>query len=302
MAILTAMAFEERRVSSGGGMMEQLTPVVKWLLIANLAIYFSDLLLFDKWIENHFAFTIQSGIHEFKVWQFLTFQFIHGGVPHVLFNSIGLFFFGPWMERWWGAKRFLLFYLTCGAAGALLYSIQVTAGILPQSFVDILPDGSGQIVPATWVPLVGASAGIYGILVGVAVIAPSLRVTLMFPPVTLTMRQLALALLAIAVGSIVLKLGGNEGGEASHIGGAIMGYFLMKLPALMGGSGGSPQRRRGRPLSEYEPKIRPRTSLDLHSSTEVDRILEKISRDGFQSITDEEREVLHRAARRGDDL
>lgn len=302
MAILPAMSFQERRVSGGGGMMDQLTPVVKWLLIANIAIYFSDLLIFDKWMQDHFAFTIQSGIHERKIWQFLTFQFIHAGVPHVLFNSMGLFFFGPWMERWWGAKKFLLFYLACGAAGAMFYSVLVTAGILPQSYAEILPDGSRQIVPAVWVPLVGASAGIYGILVGVAVIAPSLRVALFFPPVTLTMRQMALVLLAIAVGSIALKLGGNEGGEAGHLGGAIMGYFLMKLPALMGGSGGSRQERRGRPLSDYGAKMRPRTSLDLHSSTEVDRILEKISREGFQSITEEEREVLRRAAGNGDGL
>lgn len=302
MGILTAMAFEERRVSSGGGMMDQLTPVVKWLLIANLAIYFGDLLVFDKWIRETFAFRIQTGIHERKVWEFLTFQFIHGSVPHVLFNSMGLFFFGPWMERWWGARRFMLFYLVSGAAGAMFYAILVYVGILPQTLVEILDDGSQRIVSSIYVPLVGASAGIYGILVGVAVIAPSLRVSLLFPPITLTMRQLALAALAIAVAVIITGFGGNEGGEAGHLGGAIMGYFLMKMPALLGSSGGSPHRRRGRPSSAFEPKIRPRTSLDLYSSTEVDRILEKISRDGFQSLTDEERDVLHRAARNGDGL
>jgi membrane associated rhomboid family serine protease len=290
------MAFEERRDSYGGGMMAQLTPVVKWLLILNLGIYFGDMLLFDWGIRNEFAFTIQSALIEYRVWEFLTFQFIHGSVGHVLFNSIALFFFGPWMERWWGPKRFFFFYLACGAAGAMFYSSLVSAGILPQSAVAILADGSQQLDPATLVPLVGASAGIYGILVGVAVIAPSLRVSLLFPPVTLTMRQLSLALLAIAVGSIVLKFGGNEGGEAGHLGGAIMGYFMMKTHGWMNWFRDAAHRPKGRPASDFSPKIRPRTSLDLQGSTEVDRILEKISKDGFQSLTEEERDQLHKAA------
>lgn len=271
--------------------MAQLTPVVKWLLILNLGIFFTDFLVLDWWIKYRYAFTIQSGLFGYRVWEFLTFQFLHDSVGHVLFNSIALFFFGPWMERWWGAKRFLFFYLACGAAGAAFYSILVFAGILPREMVAVLADGSREIFPK----LVGASAGIYGILVGVAVIAPTLRVALLFPPITLTMRQLALALLAIAVGSIVLKFGGNEGGEAGHLGGAIMGYLLMKTHGWMNSGGG--RRRKGRPASDFTPKIRPRTSLDLHSSTEVDRILDKISRDGFQSLTEEEKDLLHKAAK-----
>jgi membrane associated rhomboid family serine protease len=302
MLILTAMAFAERRGSYGGGMMAQLTPVVKWLLILNLGIYFSDLLIFDLGIRKEYAFTIQSALMEYRIWEFITFQFIHGSVGHVLFNCIGLFFFGPWMERWWGSKQFVFFYLVCGAAGAMFYTSLVFAGILPREVVAVLSDGSQQLVPATLVPLVGASAGIYGILVGVAVIAPSLRVSLLFPPITLTMRRLALALLAIAVGSIVLQLGGNEGGEAGHLGGAIMGYFMMKTHGWMGWVKHASRGRKGRPLSDFTPKIRPRTSLDLESSTEVDRILEKISRDGFQSLTDEERDLLSKAAKDGESL
>jgi hypothetical protein len=145
--------------------------------------------------------------------------------------------------------------------------------------------------------LVGASAGIYGILAGVAVLAPSMRVSLLFPPVTLTMRQLALALLTISVGAIVLKIGGNEGGEAGHLGGAIMGFFLMKAHHWMKRENGSPRRRS---KSGFTAKIRPRTMIDLHGETEVDAILDKISREGFQSLTDGERDILHRAAKHSD--
>lgn len=262
--------------------MGQLTPVVKALLILNLGIYFADLLLFDFAIRNQFAFAIQSALLEFRVWEFITFQFIHGSVGHVLFNCMGLFFFGPWMERWWGPGRFLFFYLICGIGGAVFYTSLVLAGALPGSNLQT--------------GLVGASAGIYGILVGVAVIAPSLKVSLLFPPITLTMRQLAIALMAISVGIIVLHIGKNQGGEAGHLGGAIMAFVLMKTHGWMSWISRATARK-GRPASDFTPKIRPRTIVDLHGQTEVDAILEKISRDGFQSLTDEERDVLHRAAK-----
>jgi membrane associated rhomboid family serine protease len=277
------MGLPEREYSKrGGGMMGQLTPVVKALLILNLGIYFADLLLFDFAIRNQFAFAIQSALLEFRVWEFITFQFIHGSVGHVLFNCMGLFFFGPWMERWWGPRRFLFFYLICGIGGAVFYTSLVLAGALP---------GSGLQTG-----LVGASAGIYGILVGVAVIAPSLKVSLLFPPITLTIRQLAIALMAISVGIIVLHIGKNQGGEAGHLGGAIMGFVLMKTHGWMNWISRATARK-GRPASDFTPKIRPRTIVDLHGQTEVDAILEKISREGFQSLTDEERDVLHRAAK-----
>lgn len=281
------MGVAEREYSKGGGMMAQLTPVVKGLLILNLGIYFADMLVFDFAIRNQFAFAIQSALLEFRVWEFITFQFIHGSVGHVLFNCMGLFFFGPWMERWWGPKRFLFFYLVCGVGGAVFYTSLVLAGALTGSNLQT--------------GLVGASAGIYGILVGVAVIAPSMRVSLLFPPVTLTMRQLALALMAISVGIIVLNIGKNQGGEAGHLGGAIMGFFLMKTHGWMGWIRGRTGSPRGRPASDFTPKIRPRTIIDLHGQTELDAILDKISREGFQSLTDEERDMLQRAAKNSDE-
>jgi hypothetical protein len=143
--------------------------------------------------------------------------------------------------------------------------------------------------------LVGASAGLYGILIGVAVIAPNLRVALLFPPIELSMRQLAIALMVISGGAILLKVGGNEGGEAGHLGGAILGYLLMRFPQLLGGGGSEiarPAPSGPRPL----PKLRPRTSLEMEQDSAVDVILDKISREGFQSLTAEERELLQKAS------
>lgn len=271
----------------GGGFFSQLTPVVKWVLIANLVIYFLDLFLkgnaLDGPLRQFGVFTIQSAIFEFKIWEFVTFQFLHGSVGHVLFNSLGLFFFGPWLERWWGPRKFLIFYLLCGTAGAVFFALLMLIGVLPG---DSLYSG-----------LVGASAGIYGILIGVAVIAPNLRVALLFPPIELSMRQLAIALMAISVGAILLRFGGNEGGEAGHLGGAILGYILMRNPQLLGVRSLTGIFNRSQTPAPPS-KLRPRSELEKRQDSEVDAILDKISREGFQSLNSHEKEVLQKAANR----
>jgi membrane associated rhomboid family serine protease len=269
-----------------------LTPVVKWLIIINLAVFFADILLFDERLIHWGRFTMHSALGQGRVWEFFTFQFLHGSVLHVVFNMLGLFFFGPWAERWWGARKFLAFYLLCGAAGAAFYTLLAWLGILQP------PPGAP---PLDFMPLVGASAGIYGILVGVAVIAPDLRVMLYFPPIELSMRQLAIAVLALAAGTVVLGLGDNAGGEAGHLGGAILGFLLMRRPDLLRWAQGDaagveiirPRAFGRRP----EAKLRPRTEIDLQAQAEVDRILDKISQQGFQSLTAAERDLLQQIAK-----
>jgi membrane associated rhomboid family serine protease len=268
------------------GVMSRLTPVVLFLLISNCAVYFVDLLLADSRGGRPFrdfgVFTIQSGIGEKRIWEFLTFQFLHADVFHLLVNMLPLFFFGPWLERWWGSRKFLAYYLICGVSGAVFYTLLASLGVLP------------NYDPRA--PLLGASAGLFGILIGVAFIAPNLRVALLFPPIELSMRQLALALIAIASGSIILRLGGNEGGEAGHLGGAIVGFLIMRFPKLLGGGGGQILVQRVPKRQRSLPKLRPRTEMELRQDSAVDAILDKISREGFQSLTAEEREFLQKAS------
>lgn len=276
----------DRREPSG--FFSQITPVVKWLLIVNLALYFLE--PDDKPFREFGAFTIQSGVFDGRLWEFVTFQFLHGSITHVFFNCMGIFFFGPWLERWWGSGKFLLFYLLCGVGGALFYTLLVLIGLLAS-------DGFQT-------PLVGASAGIYGILIGVAVIAPELRVRLLIPPVELSMRQLAIWLMAIAVGTILLGyfhidlfgLVSNEGGQAGHLGGAILGFILIRFPNLLGRRVAVEQLRPVRSTPTPLPKLRPRTELEQQQDSALDLILDKISREGFQSLTQEERDFLQKAS------
>jgi hypothetical protein len=107
------------------------------------------------------------------------------------------------------------------------------------------------------------------------------------------MRQLAIAMIVISIGSILFRIGGNEGGEAGHLGGAILGFILMRYPRLLGRDQVVTIRREGKP---FVSKLRPRTNVELERDSDVDLILDKISREGFQSLTEAEREVLRKAA------
>ena len=137
----------------------------------------------------------------------------------------------------------------------------------------------------------------WGILIGVAIVAPNLRVMLLLPPVELSMRQLATILLVIATGSILLGIGGNEGGEAGHLGGAILGFILVRRPQLLGREGFMPFGRTQPSKNRFESKMKPRTSIRTDEDSAVDTILDKVSREGFQSLSQEERDILLRASR-----
>jgi membrane associated rhomboid family serine protease len=262
-------------------------PVTKRLLIANIAIFVVDLFIGHRMFQFG-ALTVQSAVYEWRLWEFITFQFLHDptGLMHILFNSIGLYFFGPFVERWWGSwKKFLTFYLLCGIAGGLGFVGVIELGIV-----------NGDALT----PLVGASAGIYGLLIGTAVIAPDARVQLLFPPVNLAMRTFAIALMGFAVAMIAINYW-NAGGEAGHLGGAVAGFLMMKFPWLLGRGRRSRKveiippksfRRRG------ESKLRPRSKWTGGDDDEVNRILDKVSSEGLGSLTDEERRTLQEEANR----
>lgn len=269
-------------------------PVVKWLLIVNLGVFLVALLLdFRDASEEFGKFTIREGIAGVQVWRLITFQFLHGDFGHLLFNSIAIYFFGAFVEQQLRSRAFLVFYLLCGVAGALGYAALVSVS-------DAYRD----------VGVVGASGGIFGILVVAAMIAPDMRVQLLFPPVTLTMRLMAI--LMLGWGLLVVVTGGrNAGGEAGHLGGALAGFLLWKVPVLRGllanlsrPGGRGPGKRLAFPIritkseKRYEKKLRPKSSVSGAEAGEVDRILDKINEHGLQSLTAEERELLARAGRK----
>lgn len=192
--------------------------ITTWLIVINVSVFLLDgILAAPGYIGPLFYwgyFSAATAIYDLQIWRFLTFQFLHGGLGHLFFNMLALYFFGPMIESYLGRRRFLAFYLLCGVAGALTYLLLWWLHIL---------------IAYAWVPLVGASAGIFGILVASAKLAPDTQVMLLFPPIPLRLRTMALILLGIAAATIVLG-GPNAGGQAAHLGGALLGLALIVNP------------------------------------------------------------------------
>lgn len=160
------------------------------------------------------AFSWSSCIEQAELWRFISYQFVHGGLGHLVFNMWALFFFGPAIENIMGPRKFLAFYLVCGIAGALFSALL----------------GWGLLYGHGWegVRMIGASASIYGVMIATAFLYPNASISLFFPPVTMTMRTFALIVIGIAT-AVILTNGNNAGGEAGHLGGVIMGLIIMSI-------------------------------------------------------------------------
>jgi membrane associated rhomboid family serine protease len=173
--------------------------------------YVRPMRLLQSWLYFSTAraliyFPSTGGIQGFEFWRFFGFQFLHAHLPHLLFNMLALFFFGPMVERYLGSKRYVAFYLLCGMFGALMYMLLNLGGILASSSIPGLLFND----PAT--PLVGASAGVFGVLMAGAYMAPNATVLLFFF-LPMRLRTLAYALVVIAF-ITVFRGGANAGGEA----------------------------------------------------------------------------------------
>lgn len=275
--------------------------VTFWLLIINVAVFFIDAVLWRALGPIHVAipggamamspleawgyFSFDRGIAGFQVWRLITFQFLHDGLWHLLGNMLGLFFFGPMVETHLGPRRFLAFYLLAGIMGALTY---------------LLLWAMGLFVTASFVPLIGASAGVFAILAAAALIAPDTRV-LMFFVIPMPLKLLVWGLLFIAAFTVVSRgadPAANAGGQAAHLGGALMGFILMNKPRWLAWA----DRFAPDPASIAESLRRRRRQRERQQvadeQAQVDRILDKVKNHGLHSLTRSEKKTLNRATQR----
>jgi membrane associated rhomboid family serine protease len=173
-------------------------------------------------INDWLAFTSGDAVLGGQVWRFVTFQFLHGGLFHLAFNLFGLMVFGRMIERRLGAARFVALYLLSGIAGAGLFFVLWAIGWL------------GSAGAAT--QLVGASGGLFGLIAAAMVLFPSRILNLAFPPIDITVFRLGAVYLTLAAFIVIFHgdaRGSNAGGEAAHLGGAIVGFLLAKRPGLL---------------------------------------------------------------------
>ena len=271
--------------------------VTMWIIVVNCAIHLLALTVFSRpgqWslLHEYGHFSTYEGFQRLHVWRLVTFQFLHApdNIFHIVFNMFGMWVFGPMVEEALGRKRYLAFYLMCGIAGGLMYLILNLLGAMGVSFPGVLISD-----PRT--PLVGASAGVFGVIMACAHIAPDARVQLLFPPIPLKMKWMAYGYVGLAAFNLFFG-GHNAGGDAAHLGGAIAGFFFIRNPHHLVDffdvfNDSRPKGSRGNTSRKPKPAKKSRDT----SSAEVDRILDKVNLKGIQSLTAKEKKILEKASR-----
>jgi len=267
------MEFYGRRYQVGFG--GSLTPVVRDLLIANLAIYVL------KWftpVQDLLALRPVDVTTKFAVWQLVTYMFLHGHLFHILFNMFTLWMFGCEVENALGSKTFFKYYMITG----------IGAGIFNVIFAWNSP-----------IPIIGASGALYGVLVAFAVLFPNRVITLLIffvLPVSVKAKYLVAIFIGISLfSSIQGQVFGVSDGIAhlAHLGGAVVGLILLKGNALVGIVS---REIRYRQFQRRSEKARRRDLEIRRKRDEVDRILDRINEVGYDGISEAEKEYLKKAS------
>ena len=274
-------------------------PVIKALLISNTAIFlFTGFFGLFRLHGNSFGdiinavFPLYPLSEGFKVWQLFTYMFMHAGFMHLLFNMFALWMFGMELENTWGSKKFFTYYMICGIGAGL-------------STLIIGP----LFGPAG--PTVGASGAIYGVLLAFGMMFPDRPIFVYF---LLPIRARYFVLIYIGL-ELYAGITGTTDGIAhfAHLGGAAVGLVYMLIDQRRIPFQHFFEKTRNRfataePVSRYSPNEKVHVSdakyFDVHddedrvSQERIDEILDKISQNGYQSLTEQEKKILFEASKK----
>jgi len=281
-------------------------PVIKWLMITNGVVFvlvnFFGSMTLDGYplsliITKYFAlFPLGDG---FLPWQLITYQFMHAGIMHLLFNMFfGLWMFGMEIEHLWGPRKFLFFYLMCG----------VVAGIAQLVLAPIVDHPS---------IVIGASGAVYGVLVAFGMMFPDRYIYLYFL-IPVKVKYFVIVLIVLGLFSIGQP---TDVANLAHLGGALAGYIYLlydmkRIPghglfrkvtwwwnglfAPTAGGDEDAVESKVFDIKEATTESRPEEKKDEHAEVQkrIDDILDKIGRGGYQSLTDEEKKLLFEASKK----
>ena len=255
------------------GFFAHFPPVTAWMIKANIIVFLVFFLLRPGSLYGLLALSLD-GVRRGFLWQPLTYMFLHGSLTHLIFNMFTLYFLGPETERAMGSKHFLAMYLISGLLGGL---------------------GWIWLSPQPYAVCVGASGAIFGILAAFATLYPRRQLTLLIFfifPVTLMAWQLVAGLAILEF----LLAGDPSSGIAhtAHLAGAFAGFLY--IDQLFESTLLRRLWARARDYAAQRPHT-PRAAPPPPDQAEVDRILDKITAQGIQSLTKAERQTLHRASR-----
>lgn len=275
-------------------------------------------------------------LQRWELWRLGTYMFAHGGLAHLFFNMWGLYLFGRLVEDRLGPQRFLRLYFISGVLGGLAWllanwwsqmAVAIDSRVSADSLAALRDIGivvvryQGELVatgPATafriapglrvlhaYGGVVGASGAVFGVMMAAAMTAPNLRIMLLLPPVPMKLKTFVAVYALIEVLLAWSAAAGQTTSRIAHLAhlGGLAGAFLyMKHLGHSSpwdtcrGLFAAWRYRRARRRFQRVPGEPSGTGSP--PSTEVDRILDKIGREGMQSLTDEERQILQDASRR----
>jgi len=264
------------------------------LLIVNAAVFLTQLAAW-RWfgfsVEDYFALSVD-GLRHGRLWQLITFQFLHGGWLHLILNCWAIYVFGRELEQVLGVRRYLSLYFASGVAGGIF---QTAAAFL------IGGHFAGSVV--------GASAGVFGLVAAYARLFPERPLTiLLFFIIPVSMRAKFLLLFSGLIALFGILFPGDNIAHAAHLGGMFMGIVFVHSITHVNWR-----------WPRHEWRRLPRPLIRIHSATgglsatqsqadasapddflakEVDPILDKISAHGIQSLTERERQILEKARRK----
>lgn len=309
-------------------MLRNIPPVTKNLLIINCLAFFAQY-VFE---QRGFDFSHYAGLHyvlapDFRPWQLLTYMFLHGNLTHLLFNMFSLWMFGRIIEGVLGSRRFLIYYLVCGIGAGLCQELWQTgeyflSGLANYDWVNM---GSGLMTKAAYLNLwttIGASGACYGILLAYGMAFPNERIMLLIPPIPMKAKYFVAGYAAIELFSAFTSDGNIA--HFAHLGGMLFGWLLLTYwrnhgrTGYGGASWGRPslwQRFTDKCKGAFRKKPRMKVSAggrnfkdrgedyDFNArkaerEQRVDKILEKIKRSGYESLTDEEKRDLFEGSRK----
>ena len=302
--------------------MNNMPVMTKNLLVVNILAYLATWVLQRSGVDLNALL----GLHffmasDFRIYQFLTYMFLHGSFTHILFNMFALWMFGSVIERVWGPKKFLFYYIVCGVGAGFVqelvqYGNYVAQGLAAYQYVNM---GGTQISMDSYINLwttIGASGAVYGILLAFGMIFPNERLFIIPFPFPIKAKWLIVGYIAIELFS-AMSGPGDGVAHMAHLGGMLFGFLLIRYwrkhpdsSQRFGRSSGQEffdnlrrkyeERQRNRSMHAEQTQRRdPRWETDeeynqrqRQNQEEIDAILDKIRKSGYDSLTKEEKQKL----------
>lgn len=211
-----------------GGFLSNIPTITKNIILINVLVFIMTMIN-EPWMISKFALYYPTS-PLFRPWQILTHMFMHGGFWHLFFNMYTFLIFGSVLENRWGPKKFLFFYFVTGLGAAALHTfvefVQMQV-LMEQASMNMAL--YRDVETLKYIPTVGASGAIYGVLLGYAMLYPDSVLTLLFPPISLKAKWFVIIFAAIELFSGVSGGFGVEGGVAhfAHLGGMLFGWLII---------------------------------------------------------------------------